>query len=144
MAPSTSNVSGGESNAPLEQRLVSKNWQIRANAYDELCDIFNQAQPADECFREYSGGWVKYLADSIPGALERCLDALNAFISNCDPKFLATVQNEIIKVLVEKCLGQNKPSIKSKSSECFLLIFEVSEQFAESEETMLELLKSKN
>lgn len=61
------------------------------------------------------GNWKKYLGDTNPGALEKCLDALQLFIDRCDPKVVATCQNEIIKVLVEKCFGHAKPTIKQKT-----------------------------
>lgn len=88
--------------------------------------------------------WKKYLGDTNPGALEKCLDALNFFIDRANPKLVAECQNEVIKMLVEKCLLHAKPSIKQKSLECFLFLFEVSESFEESSDVMVELLKSKN
>jgi hypothetical protein len=39
-------------------------------------------------------------------------------------------------MLVEKCLGHAKPVIKEKAIECMLLIFEVSEDFDISVETL--------
>jgi len=45
-------------------------------------------------------------------------------------------QNDILKMLVEKGLGHAKPIIKSKSTECMLLMFEVSENIEDSVETL--------
>jgi hypothetical protein len=84
------------------------------------------------------------LADNNPGSLEKCIDSLQAFIDNGDPIIIASAQNDIIKSLIEKCLGHTKPAIKSKGHECFLMIFEVSEKFEESFETIIEMLNSKN
>lgn len=62
---------------PLEQRIVSKNWQIRAKAYEEITEKFKSAaNGSEEVFRDHSGNWKKYLADNNPGSLEKCLDAL--------------------------------------------------------------------
>lgn len=33
---SASSSAGNDANAPLEQRLVSKNWQVRAKAFEEI------------------------------------------------------------------------------------------------------------
>lgn len=41
-------------------------------------------------------------------------------------------------------MGHAKPTIKTKAAECFNLLFEVTEQFDESVETMTESLSSKN
>jgi hypothetical protein len=46
--------------------------------------------------------------------------------------------------LIEKCLGNGKAVIKSKSQECILLVFQVSSGFEESKDTIIELLKNKN
>jgi hypothetical protein len=32
--------------------------------------------------------WKKYLGDANPGSLEKCLDALELFISRADPKIV--------------------------------------------------------
>jgi hypothetical protein len=50
----------------------------------------------------------------------------------------------MILMLVEKCIGHAKPNIKAKAQECLLLIFEVGEDFTESEDTFNELLTHKN
>ena len=37
--------------------------------------------PGDQqVFDDHKDSWKKYLADANPGSLEKCLDALNAFI----------------------------------------------------------------
>ena len=52
--------------------------------------------------------------------------------------------NSIIQIVVEKCMGHAKPLIKNKAGECLLLLFEVSEEFSESTDTINGLLKNKN
>lgn len=88
--------------------------------------------------------WKKYLADANPGSLEKCLDALETFINRADPRLVASSQNDIIKILIEKCVGHMKPTIKTKSLECFNLLFEVSESFDEAIEPLQECVSSKN
>lgn len=88
--PGASSSSGGDMNAPLEQKLVSKNWQARAKGFEELTEMFKQAKsPQDDSFRDHCGNWKKYLADANPGSLEKCLDALNAFIDKADPRIVS-------------------------------------------------------
>jgi len=85
-----------------------------------------------------------YLKDSNPGALEKALTCLEAFVDKIHKSLLVESQNDIINMLVEKCLGHAKPIIKQKATECLLLIFEVSENFDESIDTLNALLKHKN
>ena len=69
---------------------------------------------------------------------------MQAFLDKVNKNLVVEAQNDIIKMLVEKCIGHMKPNIKDKGKECFLMLFEVSEAFDESIDTMLELLKNKN
>ena len=75
--------------------------------------------------------------------MEKCLDALTVFIDRCDPKIIIGNQNDIIKVLIEKCVGHAKPTIKHKALECINLMYEVTEAFDESLDTLAESLNSK-
>ena len=44
-----------DSSGPLEQRIVSKNWQVRAAAYDEISLTFKGSNtPNDESFKEHA------------------------------------------------------------------------------------------
>lgn len=76
--------------------------------------------------------------------MEKCLDALEIFIEIGDPSTVANCQNDIIKVLIDKCIGHAKPTIKQKGLECFNLLFEVTECFEDSVGVFEESLKSKN
>lgn len=108
--------------------MVSKSWSVRATAFEELANLFkNSNTPKDEVFYDHSSSWKKYLGDINPGSLEKCLEALNWFIDKGEPKIVAGAQNDIIKTLIEKCMGHAKPNIKNKSTECFNLLFEVTE-----------------
>lgn len=113
---------------PIEQRLVCKNWSARATAFEELANLFKNSNTSkDEVFFNHAASWKKYIGDINPGSLEKCLDALTWFIDKADAKIVAGAQNDIIKTLIEKCMGHAKPTIKNKSTECFNLIFEVTE-----------------
>jgi hypothetical protein len=51
----------------------------------------------------------------------------------------------LIQALIEKCISHAKATIKQKGTDCFLLLFEVSEVFDEPTfDTVLEMIKSKN
>jgi len=136
--------SGGNADAdkPLEERLVSKAWLTRAEAFQELGSKFKAAKPncADDTFREHSTNWAKFLADINPGALEKALDCFAAYLDKVQPALLGDTQITCFKPLVEKCLGHAKPAIKGKALENFLLIFEVSEKFDEDTTDAIEAL----
>jgi hypothetical protein len=76
-----SNAAAVDNKGPLEERVLSKNWSVRAAAFEELTQAFKQASsPNDQIFKDHSGSWKKYLSDTNPGALEKALDALEVFI----------------------------------------------------------------
>ena len=76
------------------------------------------------------------MKDSNPGALEKALNCFECFLDKIHKSILAEAQNGILMMLVEKCLGHAKPVIKNKAIECMLLMFEVSESFEDSVETL--------
>lgn len=135
-----------DNSGPLEKRIVSKNWSVRANAYDELTKMSKDAQHGCKAdfMREHAGQWTVYLKDSNPGALEKCLDCFTAFLDKVHPSIIMEHQNGIISMLVEKCMGHAKPIIKDKSLECFLMLYEVTENVVDSIDTLIALVKHKN
>ena len=140
----TSTSAQADNSGPLEQRISCKNWSVRAQAFEELLSLFKGAlSPKDQVFPEHAPMWKKYLADINPGSLEKCLDALQWFIDMGDPKVVGSCQYDIVKALIEKCIGHAKPTIKQKGLECFNTLFEVTESFDESVETITECLNSK-
>ena len=144
MGPSTSEKA--DNSGPLEKRIVSKNWSVRAGAFEELLTLSKDStnnSKADH-FNQHCSEWKVYLKDSNPGALEKALVCLEAFLDKIHPSILVPNQNEIISMLTEKCLGHAKPVIKKKAEDCLLLIFEVGENFDESIETLNALIKHKN
>ena len=63
---------------------------MRASAFEELCTLFKGTNSAnDEVYREHAPLWKKYLSDMNPGALEKCLEAVEVFIDKADPKIVA-------------------------------------------------------
>ena len=127
-APDSASAPAADTSGPLDQRLVSKVWNVRAQAFEELTSLFKFATSKhDEAFREHASSFGKYLQDANPGALEKVLDSLEAFTDKCDSKVVAANQNDYIKALVEKCVGHMKPTIKQKGLDCFNFQFEVTE-----------------
>lgn len=130
-----SSAETADNSGPLEKRILSKNWSVRAGAYDELTKMSQDANPGSkaEFMKEHIGQFKVYLKDNNPGSLEKCLDCMNAFINKIHKSLMGPEDvNAILAMLVEKCMGHMKPVIKNKSFESLLLLFEVYESFADS------------
>ena len=71
-----------DNSGPLEKRIISKNWSVRAGAYDELTKLCNDSEKNSKAdfYRSHACEWPVYLKDSNPGALEKALVTLNAFL----------------------------------------------------------------
>ena len=78
-----------------------------------------------------AGKWVKYLVEPNPGAMEAVLSCFLIFIDKCEGSLLATAVDKILAPLMDKCLGAAKPSLKVKSMDALLTLFEVAESFGE-------------
>ena len=101
------------------------------------------SDPSDDIFAEQFSLFKKYLTDTNPAVLGKVLDTLKLFLSKADQKLIQINQNDIIKVLIEKGVSNKKSNVKDSALECFLMCFEQSEVFVESEETILESINSK-
>ena len=76
MGPSTAETA--DNSGPLEVRILSKNWSVRASAYEELTKLSQDSPKKSKAdfFMNHIGGWKNYLKDSNPGALEKALTCL--------------------------------------------------------------------
>ena len=112
-----SSAEQADNSGPLEKRMVSKNWSVRANAYEELTTMCRNAERGSKAqfFRDHVDQWKVYLKDVNPGALEKALTCLEAFLDKIHKSLLVEHQNGILALLVEKGLGHAKPIIKTKS-----------------------------
>ena len=131
-----------DNSGPLEKRILSKNWSVRAGAYDELTKMSSDAP--DGCkadfMKAHIGQWKVYLKDNNPGALEKALNCFNLFIEKIHKSIISPEDlNPIISMLVEKCLTHMKPVLKKLASESLLLLFEAYESFDDSQETLTSL-----
>ena len=143
--PPAQAAGNADDDKPLEERLVSKAWAVRKTAFEELCATISkfEAGANNQVMNEHASKWVKYLAEPNPGALEKVLDCFHAYIDKCDGGLLASIQNSVYAPMTDKCLGAAKPSLKTKSMECMLLYFEVSENFGdETLDALQALIKS--
>ncbi len=66
-----------DADKPLEERLVSKTWSTRNDAFKEICEMFKQAEQncANDTFKEYASKWTTFLTDGHPTSLDKALEA---------------------------------------------------------------------
>ncbi|KAG8469019.1 hypothetical protein KFE25_007537 [Diacronema lutheri] len=105
---------------PLEKRLVSKRWQERKSAYDELAA---EAGTSPETVRAaHEAGLAKMVADANPFAQERALELVvvlaRGVVSADDASRLA---GSVMSSLCEKAMP-SRPNVKSRAIEAALLL----------------------
>ena len=67
--------SNESANKTMEEKLVSKKWNERASAYEELSEkLKHVSKKKDPLLYDHSEGFKKYLKDANPGALEKAVD----------------------------------------------------------------------
>lgn len=113
--PDSSGGGGGASNKSLEERIVSKKWNDRASAYEELQEQIKKVKSAkDPLIYDHSEGFKKYLADNNPGALEKAVDCYIEFVKKASNTIISDMKATTIDLLISKSISHMKPSLQSK------------------------------
>lgn len=99
----------------LADKLASKNWKTRLEAFGELVHDFSTAETnaQNDIFSKHIPFLGKYVGDSHPGAQEKALEILMIILSKNIP-IIAPHSNDMIGALIDKCVSSTKPSIRSK------------------------------
>ena len=127
--------------APLASRLKSKIFKTRQTAYEELADLFKSKENNDPSCAEQVPELPEYIIDSNPGAQEKALICMKAYLESTDRVGFSL--RDCLKALFEKCLSQTKPSLKRCSNEILLNLFEKGDRSVVIEMT-IEMLQNKN
>jgi hypothetical protein len=78
-----------EATGSLEERVISKKWDVRVAAFEEITLTLRNAKNGNEdCYGEHGSQFKKYLADSHPTALEKVLGSLEAWIDKGDQRLV--------------------------------------------------------
>jgi len=87
----SANAKNDDADKPLEERLLSKNWNTRADAYVELQGQFKSAplNCANDSFKDYATKWPNYLSDNNPGSLEKAIDLFQTFLEKVKPDVMS-------------------------------------------------------
>ena len=125
-------------------RQKSKNWMVRHKLYEEMTAAYKTSPDGKaECFLDQCGSYIQ--EENNPMGMESLMTCLAAYIDGCYPKILAVNQIDLIKSLIEKGLTHENATVKQKSTECFLTLFEVTEVFDEqANDALLEMIKHTN
>ena len=70
-----------DNSGPIEKRVISKNWKVRSNAFEELTKTFEDKTSKDPIFYDHVDKWKDYLKDANPGSLEKVLECLTQFLN---------------------------------------------------------------
>jgi hypothetical protein len=109
-----------EESKPLEEKIKSKNWKTRKNAYSEILERLMQ----EKNFGDYLAFYSSILEDQHSTALETALEIVSLFLTECD--FAQNHAGVIFKNLLEKCMTNSKANIKQTSKDLMALCFEIS------------------
>jgi hypothetical protein len=143
--PDQNTSSNGGSTKSLEERLVSKKWNERASAYEELAEqIKKVSKGKDALLYDHSEGFNGFLKDSNPGALEKAVDLYIEFIKKADNSIVNNMKSATIDLLISKSISHLKPSLQEKGMEAICCIIENTEDFEGVSEVICKQMKSTN
>jgi hypothetical protein len=105
------------SNKTLEQKIVSKKWNERASAYEELSELLKTKKSKDPIFYDHSDGFKIYLSDANPGSLEKAVDCYIEFVKRAPNSIISDMKATAINLLISKSISHMKPSLQEKGLE---------------------------
>mmetsp|Transcript_38605 Transcript_38605/g.34318 ORF Transcript_38605/g.34318 Transcript_38605/m.34318 type:complete len:230 (-) Transcript_38605:169-858(-) len=116
-------AAGSDDSGPLSDRVKSKLFKTRQNAFAELAEEFKKADPSEPVFSEYASGFAKFIADTNPAAQEKALEALQAFLAKAE-NTTGFETKAVLKVVCDKGIGPGKPHIKKIAFDVVCYCFE--------------------
>lgn len=143
--PDQSKSNDNAADKPLEERIVSKKWNERASAYEELSEILKKVTSSkDPVFYDHKEGFIKYLADNNPGALEKAVNCYIEYVKKAPDSVVRDIQEKSIDNLIAKSISHMKPTLQEKGKEAICCIIESTEDFEGVSEAVCKSIKSNN
>ena len=103
-----------EKSMPLEQRVKSRNFATRKEAFEEIFSEIKLAKDKnDPVFMKYYEFYSVMLNDAHFLGQEVGLNVIENVFINYDKAF--EFSSEIIKIIIEKCYSSSKTNIKEKA-----------------------------
>lgn len=103
---------------PLEDRLVDKNWKVRAEAFEELASEF--AKGDQTVYPQYSRFLKKMVVDANPPCLDKALEAVSVFCEKADDA--AASAGAILSGILKKAFAGRSTSVATAQEVCLHLI----------------------
>jgi hypothetical protein len=132
-----------EKSKPLEDRIKSKNFSTRKEAFEE---IFNQIKSVpdknNEIFLKNLDYYTLMLNDAHFLGQEVGLNVMEYVFTNYDKS--NDFSSQIIKIIIEKCYSSTKNNIREKAQNVICLGLEVSTDLKGICEVIKSLLEKKN
>lgn len=132
------------SNKTLEERIISKKWNERASAYEELADLLKTKDSKDPIFYDHCDGFKKYLADNNPGALEKAVSWYIEYVNKAPTTIISDMQATAINLIISKSVAHLKPTLQEKGLEAIWWIIENNEDFEGVSEAVCKPIKGTN
>ena len=125
-----------EEKKPLEDRVSSKEWRVRKNAYVEVLDkLTSNMKTNRDYYLTYNFVYQKILDESNPNCQENGIDILKLIVENYNVQESQII--EFFKQIIEKLCSSQKTPCKMKARELILYIYENSNNQA----LLLEMFK---
>ena len=112
-----------EEKKPLEDRVSSKEWRVRKNAYVEVLDkLTSNMKTNRDYYLTYNFVYQKILDESNPNCQENGIDILKLIVENYNVQESQII--EFFKQIIEKLCSSQKTPCKMKARELILYIYE--------------------
>ena len=107
-------IDNDDKSKPLEQRVKSRNFTTRKEAFEEIFSEIKQAKDRnDDVFMKYYDFYSIMLNDAHFLGQEVGLNVIDYVFVNYDKAF--EFSSEMIKIILEKCYSSSKNTIKEKA-----------------------------
>ena len=107
------------SSAPLDSRLIDKNWKVRKGAFETLKRMFESNDPEAS---KYIDLFPKLAQDANASALDSGLEAIVAFVSNEKYTIPSNIVPALMKNVIDKGFSGRPGTVKTSEALVLLLV----------------------
>ncbi|KAK9795603.1 hypothetical protein WJX73_007429 [Symbiochloris irregularis] len=108
---------------PLSEQVVHKNWKVRSQAYDGIKATCESAMGSeDAALAEFGPVFAKAVGDTNANAVDKALDALQAYLLLITPDQAARLAEPVCKVMASKDLKHRPGTVQRVGNNCALFV----------------------
>uniref|UniRef100_A0A0A9YXT8 Cytoskeleton-associated protein 5 n=1 Tax=Lygus hesperus TaxID=30085 RepID=A0A0A9YXT8_LYGHE len=108
----------------VEERCVHKSWKARVSGYEAAAKLFRTIDDEKSPeWNKYLGLVKKFVVDSNAPAQEKGLDAVLAFVENCNAA--GKTVNDVMSGVIQKCIAAPKARTKELGAQICLMYIEI-------------------